>query len=230
MGFSLKKIGKTVTNTIKNPGNALKKVAVTAAGAGAGFLTGGPAGAVAGGVTGAIKASKHGKAPALNLRTAYQTAIAGGAAGLVTGMASKAITGQGGIRALATKGLGKAVAFGKSGGLSKYAPQVMGFAAKGMKSFGGKAAGAAEDLYTEAEQNLIPQTAEGKPDFRATWDKAYKATRGIKEQFDNFRGGGNNGEMSALPGSESTNAPDGSGGNGWLAPVVLAGSTLFLMG
>lgn len=227
MGFSLKKVTHAVTAAVKNPGNALKKVAVVAGGAAAGFATGGPAGAAAGAVTGAIKASKHGKAPALNLRTAYQTGIAGAAAGLVAGVASKAITSQGGIKALATKGLGKAVAFGKSGGLSKYAPQVLGMAAKGFSSFGGKAAGAAEDIYSEAEQNLIPQTAEGKPDYRATWKKAYNATQGIKEQIDNFRGGGQ--DVAPAP-SEIPSPGESGGGNGWLAPVVLAGGTLFFMG
>jgi hypothetical protein len=226
MGFSLKKIGKTVTNTIKNPGNALKKVAVTAGGAAAGFVTGGPAGAAAGAVTGAIKASKHGKAPALNLRTAYQTAIAGGAAGLVTGIASKAITSQGGIKALAGKGLGKAVAFGKSGGLSKYAPQVLTFAGKGFKSFGGKAASTAEEIYSEAEQALVPQTAEGKPDYRNVWKNAYSATRGIKDRVDNIL----HPDQQESPVVTDSAPSEGGGKNGWLAPVVLAGSTLFLMG
>lgn len=96
MGFSLKKVTSAVKAAVSNPGNALKKVAVVAEGVAVGGLTtGNPLGAVAGGVGAAVKASKTGKAPALNLRTAYQTAFVGAgsalAANAAVGVAKSAV-------------------------------------------------------------------------------------------------------------------------------------------
>lgn len=141
MGLSFKKIGKTITNTIKKPGNALKKVAVAATGAVTGFATGGPAGLVAGAVTGTIKASKTGKAPALNLRTGYQTVIAGGAAGFAAGAVTNAIKSGGGVKALT----GKALGFAKRGGLATMLPGAI----KKAGAFVGKAAAANTDVLRE---------------------------------------------------------------------------------
>lgn len=120
MGFSIKSISNTVKKAVSKPGNVLKKAAVVATSAGAGFVAGGPAGAAAGAVAGAVKASKTGKAPALNLRTGYQTVAVGAASGLVAGVAAKGVASaaKGGVMNT-IKGIGSSVVkYGKSGGVS----------------------------------------------------------------------------------------------------------------
>lgn len=140
MGLSFKKIGKTLTKAVKNPGNVLKKAVVVATGTVTGALTGGPLGAAAGAAAGVVKASKTGKAPALNLRTGYQTAAAGAGAGLATGLAVKGLANAGGFKGLTAKAVGLV----KQGGLAKNAATWGATVAKGFSAFKAKAAGAVE--------------------------------------------------------------------------------------
>lgn len=130
MGLSLKKIGKTISNAVKDPGEVLKKAAVVVEGTAVGFATtGNPLGAIAGGTSAAIKASKTHEAPALNLRTAYQTGFlamgsavaAQGAASLISKAPSavSSLKSSGGLLGKATtalKSTGSALAKAKSGG------------------------------------------------------------------------------------------------------------------
>lgn len=107
MGFSLKKIGKTVSNAVKKPGDVFKKAAAVATGAGAGFLTGGPAGALGAAAHAAVQVSKTGKGPAITFKTGLNRVGQGAVAGAVTGIAARTLPGA----------LRSAGSLGKSGGL-----------------------------------------------------------------------------------------------------------------
>lgn len=122
MGFSLKKIAKTVSNVVSHPGDALEKVAKTAAAAGIGFVTAGPVGAVAAGGREAIRQSKTGEGAAFTVRSAYQgaaTALVAGVASVGVSKLGSAVASKGGFTGIAKGAFSKAVAAGKSGGLVK---------------------------------------------------------------------------------------------------------------
>jgi len=175
MGLSFKKIGKTLTKTVKNPGNVLKKAVVVATGTVTGALAGGPLGAAAGAAAGVVKASKTGKAPALNLRTGYQTAIAGAAAGLVTGSAAKGLAKAGGIKGLT----GKAVGFVKQGGLAKNAAKWGATVAKGFTAFKAKAEGVTEGFDSPAFETVTDAFMKASDTFSETFrDNVQRAEGG----------------------------------------------------
>lgn len=92
MGFSLKKVAKTVKKVVTQPKETIKKAVNVVAATGTGLLAGGVPGAVAAAARQTVRESKTGKATALNFRNIGQSAVTGAVAGVAYGAASKAVS------------------------------------------------------------------------------------------------------------------------------------------
>lgn len=125
MGLSFKKIGKTIKNTVRNPLDAVQKVAKiqlgTAVGVITGFATGGPAGAIVGGTGAAIKSidtnTKSRKGGSLR-KTLSNAAGIGAISGVAAVVGPQLLTAGKGV--VAKGGLTKAIGGALPGLASKF--------------------------------------------------------------------------------------------------------------
>lgn len=228
MGFSLKKVTKTIKNAVKKPGNVIKKSIAVAEGAAAGFATGGVYGMAAGAATTAVSVSKHGKGPAVTLRSALNYGGKGAVAGAITGVVQYGIGAMGGPGAI-TKSVTN---LGKSGGITgKLLPQIT----KGFQAFGG-----INTILPAVFKGKAGATTSGESgggdgggstpsDFMSGVEQAANKAQGF---IGKWRGGATvtdeTDPNTVQEAPQAAGAPAG-GSAGWVAPVLLAGSTLLFM-